>query len=276
MMHLTDRHFDDQGGRVKHLSFDTHIPMSFVPILFFVFYLWAIPLSRAVNYTGSREIHTELGNLKITGSPAGSSDTITLNGTIAYRQPGYYISFYENFKMKEGDAVIFGVNPGGSANPVDNLHVLLLLNGKKPIILSDKNFYSKDGTAISTSNTDEIIIDLGFDAKRKKRARVHDEQLTIEYSEILPPFPMTDEDCKWLHEYTANECIEEKRGYKVNCEDYAHTYSGHSTVNMTGITTLSNHPGFISAALSQICLDECQTGLEVSFSEFERKVCSIK
>lgn len=44
---------------------------------------------------------------------------------------------------------------------------------------------------------------------------------------------------------------------------------------MTGITALSNEPGFMSQALGEACVTECETENPIPYEQFKKPVCSI-
>jgi hypothetical protein len=153
---------------------------------------------------------------------------------------------------------------------------LILKSGQKPKTLTKENFASSDGTIAPRVIGGDVVIVLGFEDKKNKIARLHGEQLTVEYSTPLPPSPMPDRTCEWLYEASASECIEDTRQFKFECGGIASGYSGRCGRVMTGITALTNHPGFISSALEHVCLQECKTGTEPALPDFKRDVCSIK
>ncbi|WP_319585897.1 hypothetical protein [uncultured Desulfobulbus sp.] len=237
---------------------------------FFLLNCGVTPLSLAAD-----KLNTRLGDVKIIESPGSPRGAITVNGLVVFDSDAQYVSFYDHVDTAEGVVILFGVNPGGSATPISNFYFLLLKAGEKSQVVTTKGFDSYHAAKI-TSNGDEILVELAFDAKRKKQAKLQGNKVIVEYSQVSPLLSMSEEDCKWLHKYSAQECIDDNRKSKIDCEKYAHNYSGYSTVVMTGITTLSNHPGFNATALEDACLRECKIGAEVSFSEFKRDVCSIQ
>ncbi len=221
------------------------------------------------------KLNTRFGEVNIIESPGSPRGAISVDGFVVFDSHAQYVGIYDHVDTARGIVILFGVNPGGSATPASKLYFLLLKAGEKPQVVTAKGFDSYDAAKI-TCKADEILVELPFETKRKKQAKLIGNKVIVEYSQALPPLSMSEEDCKWLHEYSARECIDDTRGYKTDCEKYAHDYSGYSIVVMTGITTLSNHPGFIGSALADACLRECKTGTKVSFSEFKKDVCNIK
>lgn len=202
-------------------------------------------------------------------------DTIAVNEKKVFRSEAFYIGLYKSFELSNGVAILFGINPGGSATPVDSLNFLLLRPNRNPVVISKDNFYSANGSIISRQNHDDVIIDLGYENKMKKSALLRDGEITIQL-EPVGLIPMKDDDCRWLHEYTLGECIDAKQKYKQDCREFGKDYSGASVAVMTSITLLSNEPGFVSNALDTICINACNSGKSVDYDQFKKSVCSIK
>jgi hypothetical protein len=222
------------------------------------------------------KLDTRLGAVRVVSRRDKSvfEDKITVNGRKVLRSPLFSIGLYESFDLGDRVVILFGANQGGQ-NP-DQLSFLVLKPGRKPRTLSAEKFESVDGTVKSRVKGAEVEVALGYEAKRGKVARLRGEQVTIEYSKVLPPSPMSDESCEWLYEYSAQECLEDTRAYKIDCEEFASGYEGASGVVMSGINALKNHPGFISAALDAVCLRECMIREKPTLQVFKSMVCSIK
>jgi hypothetical protein len=216
-------------------------------------------------------IKTKFGTVRvIRGIPELPANTLTVNGKEVFQSGGDYAFLYKSFQTSDYIAVLFGENAGGSATPVDTLYFLLLRPNKKPIIVANKDFYSADGIMIIKQKNNDVIFDLGFEGKKRKTAILTSGKVVVRY-DTVGILPMELDNCKWLYETSMNECIE----LKSDC-DNARGYSGDCVATMTGITVLSNHPGFVSSALDDICVTVCKTGKVITFAQFKKRVCSIK
>jgi hypothetical protein len=221
------------------------------------------------------EIKTSLGRVRVIRHVASlPPNIITVNGKTVFRSKGTYAFLYKSFRTSSYVAVLFGENDGGSATPVDTLYFILLKSNRKPVIVTDKDFYSADGTMKIRQEKDDVFIDLGFEAKKRKTAILRSGEVTVQQTPV-DAFPMELKDCQWLYESSFRECTQ-LRELKLDCEQFGRKYSGGCVAVMTGITALSNHPGFVSSALGDICVTVCKTGEVVPFEQFKKTVCSIK
>ncbi|PKN51230.1 MAG: hypothetical protein CVU55_13960 [Deltaproteobacteria bacterium HGW-Deltaproteobacteria-13] len=215
-------------------------------------------------------IKTKFGNVRVIRSiPELPANIVTVNGKEVFQSGGDYAFLYKSFRTSNYIAVLFGENAGGSATPVDTLYFLLLRPNKKPIVIRNKDFYSADGTMIIKQKNNDVLFDLGFEEKKKKTAILTSGKIVVRY-DMVGVLPMELEDCNWLYENSMNECIK----LRSDCEQ-ARDYSGDCVATMTGITVLSNHPGFASSALDDICVTACKTGTAITFEQFKKRVCSF-
>lgn len=251
----------------------------FLTVLMFMFSSFCFAQGLSPQY---HKLQTILGTVEVVRLPLeggseddlGLPDTIQVDGENVYRSPFLYIGLYKSFKVDQGVAVLFGVNEGGSATPVDELNFLILMPNKKPVVISDKDFYSADSNINTKQKHVEVIVDLGFEGKQKKVAILRGDKLIVKRSSVQP-FPLKDKECKWLYEYSMQECAEASK-LGDSCENYGRHYSGGSNVAMIGITSLSNEPGFDSTALGTLCVAECKLNKSVTYKQFKKPVCSIQ
>jgi hypothetical protein len=220
-------------------------------------------------------IKTELGIVQaIPGTTGLPPNTITVNGKKVFQSKEDYAFLYGSFRTPNYTAVLFGENAGGSATPVDTLYFLLLRSNREPTIVANKDFYSADGTMHIQQRKDDVVIDLGFEAKKRKTAVLQAGKIVVRHATVNVS-PMKIEDCKQVYEYASGECLQ-LRDLKFDCEHYGRHYMGNSGNSMGFIRGVSNRPGFVDSALGAICVTTCKTGTMVSFEQFKKDVCSIK
>lgn len=234
-------------------------------------------LSTSPEVSGVNEVQqTRFGNVLVVvvRKGSGAPDTILFNGRNVFESGASYLGFHAKYEIGDKDVLLFGINCGGSACSPDELNFLVLGAESEPKIVTTKDFYSADGTIKPRKEKDRVVIDLGFEKGKKKIAILESGKVVMQYTAI-DATPMKLEDCQWLYENSIRECIQLKE-LKLDCEENGRNYSGGCVATMTGITALSNHPGFVSSALGDICVTACKTGKALTFEQFKRKVCSIK
>lgn len=220
-----------------------------------------------------RELMTRFGFVQVERRDV--FDVIKVDGKVVFDSaPDPYIRLYDAFQTGRGLAVLFGVNAGGSHTPVDHLYFLLLNSKRRAQIVTDDEFKSPSCRIESRLQNGNVVIDLGFDTKRRKTARLHNRNINIGY-EPAPALPMVASDCTWIYENSAEECVEAGRRYRMPCEESTRQYKGFGGRVITGMAPLLNHPGFNSAALEKMCFEQCTTGQRVPFNDFKRLACSI-
>lgn len=218
---------------------------------------------------------TRYGNVLIVGKRkgTGTSDTMLFNGQQVFDAQGLHLSFHARFSIKNKDALLFGINCGGSACNPDELS-FLIIDADAADVITSKKFYSADGKIAPRKEKDRIIVDLGFEKRKKKTAILQSGKVVIKYMPVAV-LPMKGDDCQELYESSSAECLA-LRELKLDCEHYGRDYRGTCGASMGFITAISNHPGFVSSALGSVCVKMCITGKIVPFEEFKKKVCSIK
>lgn len=220
-------------------------------------------------------IKTKLGIVKvIKDEPSLPTATLTVNGRRIFHSKEPYAFLYRSFETNNYIAVLFGENAGGSGTPVDTLYFLLLRSNKKPMIITNKDFYSADGTMGIKQRRNDIVFDLGFEEKKRKTAMLTSGKVVVRYA-IAKVRPMKLEDCKQVYEYASAECLQHKE-LKLDCNKYGRNYMGDSGNSSGFIMGISHHPGFVDSALGNKCVKTCNTGKIVSFKQFKKDVCSIK
>lgn len=228
--------------------------------------------SASVNGAEIDELSSRFGKVEVVRSlPDGPPDTISVNGKSIFTQEDFYVGLIEKFELESYDALLFGVNCGGTGCPNDELSFLILTKNEPPKVITSDKFYSLDGTVESESVNGRVVVDLGYDDGRLKRAILNLGKVEVTYSEAAKK-PLEKDDCKWLHEYSMNECVAFKQSYG-DCQDPWGKFSG---VTMRGVAAISNHPGFGGEAFDSSCLKACDTGRSVDFREFEVKICGAK
>lgn len=221
-----------------------------------------------------RKLQTPLGFVQVVRRDV--FDVIKVDGKVVFDSaPEPYIRLYGSFPSGRGFVVLFGVNAGGSHTPVDQLYFLLLNSDRRTQIVTDEDFKSPSCMIASRFQNGNVVIDLGFDAKRRKTARLRGGKINISYEPPPNALPMVASDCIWIYENSSDECIDAGRRFRMPCEESARQYRGFSGRVTTGMAPLLNHPGFNSAALEKACFEQCTTGQRLPFDDFKRLACGI-
>jgi hypothetical protein len=233
-------------------------------------------LAQSAYYPELDELKTSLGTVRVVERHRSvpMDQSLTVNGKVVYRSP-MGIGICSQFRIGDGVAVLFGENQGGN-NWVWELSFLLLRPHRKPAVVTGQGFFSSDATLEARQEGGDVFIDLGFEAKRKKTARLHAGEVIVELNPVTSVVPVSEETCERLHKYSAEDCIAMATWAKGQCQEHGREYSGGSVAVMSDITTLEHHPGFSKEALGEICMRECKSGEIIQYEQFKTRVCSIR
>ncbi|MBI5848013.1 MAG: hypothetical protein HZB31_08710 [Nitrospirae bacterium] len=201
-------------------------------------------------------------------------DTITVNEKLVYKVEDIFVSLKNTFELGDKDVVLFGTNCGGNSCPFDELHFLILQKGRKPKVVNHSDFISSDGTEKPKQVKDAIVVDLGYDAGRRKKATFDGEKIAIEFEAPGKKAAMKNKDCKWVYDNTVDgQCILEREEDKT-CGKLDMNYFPGAV--RRGVAAISNSPGFNHDALEKLCLAACKSGKAEKYAVFKRSVCGIK
>jgi hypothetical protein len=200
----------------------------------------------------------------------GPPDELRFMGRKVFLSDGNYIAIHAYFKADGFDAVLFGVNCGGSSCPPDQLYFLILRPDSSPTILTDSQLWSADGKIVPMKERGRVLIDLGFDGGRSKMVEVVGDKLIYHYSS-KPRIAMAEEDCEWLFEGSEEGCALHAR-LASGCENADEDSLSLRVRNR--LNGLSNHPGYVQSQWRESCVNWCR-GKQVKYDDFRRRVCSI-
>lgn len=215
-------------------------------------------------------LQTRYGKLATAHSaPDLPADSLTLDGKEIFRDEGFFVSIQYYIQQDQRDLVLFGANCGGSGCPESHYQFLILDGKSQPQLVSNDNFYALPGdVSIDTSGL-KILLDLGFEAGKRKHAVLDGNALSI----TLEPAPkeyLGDEKCQWLHTDALNACAE-YHDVDPKCTEPQSEFAGYL---MRGVSGMSDFPGFDADAFNRQCINACITGKPAPFETFAREVCS--
>lgn len=227
-------------------------------------------LTGSASATDYDSLKTRFGILRLqsTDKDFPRPDKLVFGKTLLLQQENEFISLYHRFELGNQDVVLVGVNCGGTGCPNDDLSLVVLAAGQVPQLLSDHNFHSNDGTVKPEILQGRMLIGLGFEAGKVKRAVYDGQALKIELSKSTAT-TLPEKDCKWSHEYIGTACMQASESDPA-CKDPQSTFPG---MIGRGITAIDNHPGFNDKGFERLCWQMCRSGKLVSYDQFKRKVC---
>ncbi len=216
------------------------------------------------------KLKTRIGLLEIGRSDLNAPpDSLVLDGKVVFKEEDFYLSLYKVFNFPDYDAVLFASNCGGSGCPANDFAFLLVRQGTEPQVVKAENFdaYPSDVKTLQEGNT--IQLTLGYTGGKRKLATLEREQLTI-WLEDVPPQPLEEEQCQWLHTNAMPACVE-ARNRNPDCSDPQDDFSG---AIMRSVAATADYPGFVQSEFDQQCQQACQNGKASDYAVFGANVCS--
>ncbi|HJV07874.1 MAG TPA: hypothetical protein VJ642_11315 [Chromobacteriaceae bacterium] len=215
-------------------------------------------------------LKTRYGTLRLVPSDPelGISDTLMLGKRQLWREEAYHLNLYQRFELGTQDVVLLGSNCGGTGCPNDDLSLVVLAPGQGPRIIGHKHFYSNDGTVNPQANGKQLVIDLGFENRKRKLAIYDGSTLKIELAAVTAR-PLNAADCKWTYEYAAAGCVEAAQS-DVSCRSPQDTFPG---VTYRGVAAIAHQPGFKTGNFDKLCVNMCKTRQLVNYNTFRKAVC---
>lgn len=239
-----------------------------------VVFLCFVSLLAAADYVRVEELPSMQGVIdRERSSPDFPKDTLRVAGKPVFVDEGNYISLYRKFQLGKAEVVLFGVNCGGTGCPNDDLHFLILRQGEKPQVVSTEDFHSVDGTIAPRLEDGKVIVDLGYERGQRKEAALMSDGVVAIHLTPQPVSPMDLDGCKWMHEFSMQECIAAKGSSIIHCESPQEWFSGAMS---RGLAALANHPGFVAKNFDAYCKAACRTGKAIAFDPYKAAVCSIQ
>jgi len=205
--------------------------------------------------------------------PAFQHNALVVDGKRIFVGPSDGILLWHDYRVGTADAVLFDTGcSGSSCGDPDRYYFALLRRGKHPVIISDPDFYSADGRIDPRPATAQgaVVIELGFEKGLRKWAELKGSRVTIHHESSDARISV--EACKQVHSMALDDC---SKTYVPDRKcDFGLPVG--SVADMGNLRSLSNAPGFDSAALGAACHAQCSTGVRSSFDTFSKEVCGIK
>lgn len=215
-------------------------------------------------------LQTRYGKLETASSaPDMPADSLKLDGKEIFRDEGFFVSIQYYIQQDQRDLVLFGANCGGSGCPESHYQFLILDDNHGSQLVSNEDFYALPGDVSIETNGLQILLDLGFEAGKHKRAVLDGETLKVS-RETAPKEYLGDEKCQWLHTDGLTAC-KEYRDVDPNCAEPQSEFAGYL---MRGVAGMADFPGFDAEAFNRHCINTCMTGEPAPFAAFAREVCS--
>lgn len=218
-----------------------------------------------------REVPTRLGVGKV--GQRGAWNQVTLNGKTVYRATGdrNFILMRGHFVMTNADVLLLSLGCACSDGVPDPLVFLVLETSGKVQAVTDKRFFSSDGT-IRPRTVDGIPeVDLGFEGGRVKIASLRSGSISIAFHEA-PTKLLEEKDCRPLYERMASECTKPTQ-YERSCGQDMETW--YSRATLFTLRAYEQHPGFKRPGWDGSCRATCQ-GSPPDYSKFRKEACSVR
>ena len=220
------------------------------------------------------EAQTRQGLSKVVPSEAGGAwNQVTLNGKTVYRATGdrSFISIRGHFVTKDSDVLLLGLGCACSDGVPDPLVFLVLESGGQIQAVTDKRFYSSDGTIRPRTVGGVPHVELGFEGGRVKTASLQSGQVLITFRDGAAQ-PLAEKDCRPLYERMTSECAKPTR-YERSCDGDPEIW--HSNALSSILRGYAQHPGFKRPAWDDACRSTCR-GQAPDYNKFSREVCSAR
>ena len=221
----------------------------------------------------SASVQTRAGKLEVrNGAPDAPPDSLFLKGKLVYRKENFYLGIYGVYKFASSDLVLLGVNCGGSGCTNDDLVIVSVDANGKLAFTEDKQLQSSDGAVIASQSGEKLLLDLGYENGKKKKATFQDGTLLISLERPRATPPLSKSYCEWVYDSALDGCITAKRD-DPSCSDPQSTFP---MVLVRGLNTVSQHPAFVAEKFSDVCRQVCATGRAPRFEPFKVGFCGIK
>jgi hypothetical protein len=215
-------------------------------------------------------LQTRYGKVETARSaPDMPNDSLTLDGKEMFRDEGFFVSIQYYIQQEQRDLVLFGANCGGSGCPESHYQFLILDGQNQPKLVANEDFYALPGDVSIETNGLKILLDLGFEAGKHKRAVLEGDKLSISL-ETAPKEYLGDEKCQWLHTDALSACTE-YRDVDPKCAEPQSEFAAYLS---RGVAAMADFPGFDGDAFDRHCLSACETGQPAPFETFAKEVCS--
>lgn len=194
-----------------------------------------------------------------------------LKGEKVYDAVGASITPLDIYPLGYLDALLF-VESGGGSGSFDEFKFLAIQPDGKTKIFEDQQFASTDGGIEIHARANEIVIDLGFQAGKKKQATFNGIALKVALAEPTTTATISAASCEAVFTQALGECAFMKKGIYRTCKDAS---TNISKVAAGELVALSQNPTFKSRRFVEVCRDACEKGKPPSLKSFKVNVCGI-
>lgn len=195
---------------------------------------------------------------------------IKVRGKVVFKTEDI-IGLKEKFSLGNKEVVLFSTNCGGTAC-TDNLSFLVLEKGWPPKVVTHKDFDSRDGTEKTMVRDGKILVDLGYESKKRKTAVFDGKKLIIQHT-LEPGRSLSNEDCKWIYTYALDgvdgSCLYAGKN-DPRCVEPFESFALFARRRLGGI---SQNPVFDGDAFEGVCIETCKSGKALNYDAFRKAFC---
>jgi len=240
----------------------------YIASMFFIFFLAIFIFTSPVRAqeNSSERIFGNFGILELSTDEI-IFDTLILNGKVLLSKKNY-MKIQHHIKHDDREYVLISNDPGGNAYQHREMLVLILEKGGETLILSGEDFstFMDPNEVRMKAVGDRIVIDLGFEKRKQKKAVILARQILIEHIQVSNA-SLDVEDCRFLYD------LLEKSKVKERCVCGKRSLD-QSMMQYRDLARLEDHPGFRSPEFFQYCAGVCETGVLPDPKRFASDVCN--
>jgi hypothetical protein len=217
---------------------------------------------------GESTVATRLGELRATnGDLSGDlGATLKLNGRVVFRTDGEpFLEIEKIYRLSDRDIVLFSSNMGGSGT-LPSYAALILRERAQPKLLNHDKFGSSTGTFVPKLVGEVVEVDLGFENKQRKVARIEGDQLTVTFARTQNT-AISRRDCDELYDQTLGDCGLQDRQH---CNDAIWQIS---MASQREVHAMENTPGFNAKSFNRLCSRVCEARKKPKRADFGRLIC---
>lgn len=186
------------------------------------------------------------------------------------KDDGYFI--LSKYQFGNVDALLIGGFCGGNSCPLVHFKFLVIYPDKSTKLVGGDNFSSEFGQIREVSVSPEnILLDLGYENKKSKRARFDGKTLSISIDQALEARSISAGACTQTFKDAYSACKDIKSCYG---RDASGLISLVSQAEWRTLEFTANDPGFNVDHFVTMCNNACSTKKLADFKTFERQVCS--
>ena len=242
-------------------------------LLFLVF--WAVGTVASGNAAADigKSVRTRAGELTVATATSKTGEltaTLKLGGQVIFQtadEPN--LALERHYSLPDKDVVLFSTDAGGSGT-WPTYGAIVVRAGSPAKVLTNGNFYSNTGVFKPQLVGAVVQVDLGFENKQRKEARIEGDRLSVGRWSGQEVAALPRSDCDWLYGQVLNDC----RGLeRKQCPNAMFEISMSS---QRGVRAMENKPGFDAAVFEQQCVRTCENSKKPARPEFGRAVCGAR